>query len=197
MRRRVQQMQRLIFGEPTSPLGPDAAAGAGGSFSRSASMSSDEAALRRSGSTGSFSALRGASAAAAAGGDSRGRAGSGGNSFSGGSFSGGSADKAWADEEASERAVLLLSETLQAADVMPQLLAQLKAVDFETRKSVASVFCHLVRNNTGCFASEYLRFRPHVVYQVRRWLRSEVMHARATATRGARVSSPAGELLTP
>jgi hypothetical protein len=147
VRRRVQQMQRFIFGEPGSPNGHDAGGGRSGSMAAS-DEGSHGGSLRRSLSgsfSGSFSSRRG----------------------SGGGGGGGDADKSWQEEEASERAVALLSETLQAADVMPQLLAQLKAVDFETRKDVASVFCHLVRNDIASFSSEYLRYRPHVVYQVR------------------------------
>ena len=160
VRRRVLQMHRIVFGEPSNPTSPEAG--------RSGSVSADDgSSLRRSGSgtfSSSFSgAFRGGSGGSGGGGgaETRGHGGSSAGSFAG------SAEKAFADAEASENAIVLMSETLQAADVTPQLLAQLKAVDFETRKCVAAVFCHLVRHDVAGFASEYLRFRPHVVYQVR------------------------------
>ena len=62
------------------------------------------------------------------------------------------------DEEAAHNRVIeSLSEAIQTVKVVPLLLAQLKSVDFETRKSVSSIFNHLVRNNVASFSTIYFK----------------------------------------
>jgi hypothetical protein len=71
------------------------------------------------------------------------------------------------DEEAAHaRVIESLSEALQAVKVIPLLLAQLKSVDFETRKSVSSIFNHLVRNNVASFSTSYLKHSVNILYQL-------------------------------
>lgn len=71
------------------------------------------------------------------------------------------------DEEAAHNRVIeSLSEAIQTVKVVPLLLAQLKSVDFETRKSVSSIFNHLVRNNVASFSTIYLKHSVNILYQL-------------------------------
>lgn len=89
--------------------------------------------------------------------------GSGGGNMS---TAGGAGVSAEDEESAHNRIIESLSEALQSVKVVPLLLAQLKSVDFETRKSVSSIFNHLVRNNVASFSTIYLKHSVNILYQL-------------------------------
>lgn len=71
---------------------------------------------------------------------------------------GGSSASSSAAVDAETRAALIneLAEAVKETEVFPLFFEQIKSVDFETRKSMASIFVYLLRNNTQNFASEYM-----------------------------------------
>lgn len=62
-----------------------------------------------------------------------------------------------ADSAASrEESIHVLAISAMNLEVMPLALANMKALDFETRKGIATVFNHLLRHNVDNFATVYM-----------------------------------------
>lgn len=62
--------------------------------------------------------------------------------------------------------VCALAEALMAEEIMPLMLTHIRAVDFETRKGISSIFNHLLRNDVRGFASSYMAAHTGLLYQM-------------------------------
>ena len=60
------------------------------------------------------------------------------------------------DNTTREESIHILAIAIMNQEVMPLALANMKALDFETRKGIATVFNHLLRHNVNNFATEYM-----------------------------------------
>ena len=79
-------------------------------------------------------------------------------SSSGSNHGSGSSDRA--------KEVAELARAIMAHEIMPAMLTLLKRVDFETRKSIATIFVHVLRYDTAGFASEYMPHHAQLMFQM-------------------------------
>ncbi len=62
--------------------------------------------------------------------------------------------------------VVLLARSVMEGEVLPLALTHLKTLDFESRKGVATVFNHVVRNDVAGFATSYMASHTALLYQM-------------------------------
>jgi hypothetical protein len=68
--------------------------------------------------------------------------------------------------EGRRREIEELSACFIREEIMPSILEQLLLLDFETRKSIATIFVYLLRNNCAGFASDYMPIHHQMLEQM-------------------------------